>query len=475
MMPRFWILIILLAAAASASAQVKGKPPLVIIPGVTGSELVNPATGKRVWFSVRRDKADDLRLPTSSPNLRANRDSLVAGDIIRSVELPILPDVEVYQTLLDALIKRGYTEAKWDKPQAADVFYVFPYDWRRDNVENAQILVDRMERVKRELKAPGLKFDLIAHSMGGLLARYAAMYGGADLPRSGSPRLTWAGAAHIDKLLMFGTPNEGSMSSFDAFINGYPLISDRKLPLIDDLRSEDVASNPSAFQLLPHRYSARFLDENLQPLSVDLYSVSTWLKYGWGPLADPKFLGKLKDAAALARTNKEIKPTPAGPNAPTDDILLSKTTYSQYRSYFVSALERARQFHAALNVTANRSPVRIYAYGGNCVDTLDAAVLVRDPKNGRWTTVVNAKDYKKANGAEVKKNEVKAAIFTVGDSRVTQRSLLAETNRGGGPEITNINFAASFFACGLHTRLFLEQPIQDSFLSALVVEKAIQP
>jgi pimeloyl-ACP methyl ester carboxylesterase len=473
-MSKFWTLLILLAASFSAAAQAKGKPPVIIIPGVTGSELINPATGKKVWFSVRRDKADDIRLPTSSPNLRANRDTLKVGDIIRKVELPILPDVEVYQTLLDALQKRGYTEATWAKPGASDVFYVFPYDWRRDNVENAQILIDRMEQVKRDLKAPDLKFDIIAHSMGGLLARYAAMYGKAELA-TGTPRPTWAGAAHIEKLLMFGTPNEGSMSSFDAFINGYPLIADRKLPLIDDLRSEDVASNPSAFQLLPHRYSARFLDENLKQIDLDLYNVNTWLKYGWGPLADPKFLSKLKDAPQLAKRNAEIKPEKLGNDTATDDVLLSKTTYAQYRAYFVSALDRARRFHAALNVDSRRSPVRIYAFGGNCVDTLDAAVLVRDPKKDRWVTIVEAKDFKKSNGTEVKKPEVKAAIYTIGDSRVTQKSLLAETSRAGGPEITNINFASSFFACGLHTRLFLEQPIQDSFLSALVVEKAAQP
>jgi pimeloyl-ACP methyl ester carboxylesterase len=474
-MSRFWVLIIFLAAAVSATAQVKGKPPVIIIPGVTGSELVNRTTQKKVWFGVKRDKLDDLRLPTSSPNLRANRDTLVAGDIIRAVELPILPDVEVYQTLLDALMKRGYTEATWDKPAAADAFYVFPYDWRRDNVENAQILVERMESAKRKLGKPDLKFDIIAHSMGGLLARYAAMYGRADLPARGTPRPTWAGAAHINKLLMFGTPNEGAMASFDAFINGYPIILDRKLPLIDDFRSEDVASNPSAFQLLPHQDSARFLDENLKPLRVDLYSLGTWLKYGWGPLADPKFLAKLKDAPQLARRNPEIKPEKLGKDAATDDILLSKTTYAQYRSYFVSALNRARMFHAALDTASTNTPVQIYAYGGNCADTLDAAVLVRDPKKDRWQTIVDAKDFKRENGTEVKKNEVKAAIYAIGDSRVTQRSLLGETSKNGGPEITNINFASSFFACGLHTKLFLEQPIQESFLSALVVEKAIQP
>src|SRR5690606_40453739 len=56
-----------------------GKAPVIIIPGITGSELINKNTGKTVWFSRSRDGDDDLRLPVS-PNLAANRDTLVVGD-----------------------------------------------------------------------------------------------------------------------------------------------------------------------------------------------------------------------------------------------------------------------------------------------------------------------------------------------------------------------------------------------------------
>ncbi|MEO6654463.1 MAG: hypothetical protein ABIO36_00110 [Pyrinomonadaceae bacterium] len=460
------------------SAQTTGKRPVIIIPGISGSELVNPNTGKTVWFSVRRDKSDDLRLPMTSAVLAANRDTLVAKDIIRKVELPVLPDVEVYQSVIDALKERGYSEADWNEPQAADVFYVFPYDWRRDNVESARLLMQKMTNAKRRLKRPDLKFDILAHSMGGLIARYAAMYGTADLPRSGSvPVPTWAGAAHINKLMMFGTPNEGAFTSFDALLNGYPIIADRKLPFIDDFRSEDVITNPSVFQLIPHQNSARFLDENLQPLKVDIYNVETWLKYGWGALSDPKFLSKLKDASRLAATNKEIKPAKRAKDASRDDRILSQTTYAQVRAYFASALDRAKRFHLAMDAVTKISPIQLYAYGGNCAQTLDAVVLLRDDKKERWITLFDARDLKTSDGKELKKAEVKAAMFAIGDGQVTRRSLLAETDlpNNGGPVLITIPFASSFFACGTHYKLFLEKPIQDSFLSALVVEKQAQP
>ena len=142
------------------AATATGKDPIIIIPGISGSELINPKTGKKVWFSVKRDKDDDLRLPMLSPVLASDRDSLRVGDIIREVKLPVLPDVEIYQTLIDALIERGYTEADWKHPKATDVFYVFAYDWRRDNVESAQLLMQKMIAAKRALRKPGLKFDI---------------------------------------------------------------------------------------------------------------------------------------------------------------------------------------------------------------------------------------------------------------------------------------------------------------------------
>ena len=472
---KFAILPLIVLNAIPSFSQSTGKPPVIIIPGVTGSQLVNKSTGKVVWFGVKRDKDDDLRLPMSSPALLQDRDSVVPKDIIRTVELPILPDVEVYQTLIDALKARGYTEAEWDKPQASDVFYVFAYDWRRDNVESARQLIEKIAAAKRELKRPDLKFDILAHSMGGLIARYAAMYGDADLPKSNSPVPTWAGAVHIQKLMMFGTPNEGAVTSLDALLNGYPIVAGRKLPFIDDLRPEDVMSNPSAFQLLPHQFASRFLDENFKPLALNIYDINTWIKYGWGAIADPKFLGKLKDAQKLALTNKDIKPVAPGKEPNLDDRLVSDTTYAQVKAYFVSALDRARRFQAALDAESKATPVQIFAYGGNCADTLDAAILVKDPKSNRWQTILDAREFKTSTGKTVKKDEVKGQIYTIGDGRVTQRSLLAETSRNGGPEITNISFAKSFFTCGSHTKLFLEKPIQDSFLSALIVEKAIQP
>ena len=95
----------------AAAPIVTGKRPIIIIPGLTGSELINRRTGETVWFKTSRSKVDDLRLPIS-PNLVQNRDDLIAGDIIRGFKVGrFLPEVEIYEKLITAMQARGYREA----------------------------------------------------------------------------------------------------------------------------------------------------------------------------------------------------------------------------------------------------------------------------------------------------------------------------------------------------------------------------
>ncbi len=54
-----------LALVQSFSLFAQGADPVIIIPGLTGSELVNKKTGETVWFKMSKSKTDDLRLPLS--------------------------------------------------------------------------------------------------------------------------------------------------------------------------------------------------------------------------------------------------------------------------------------------------------------------------------------------------------------------------------------------------------------------------
>ena len=68
-----------------------------------------------------------------------------------------------------------------------------------DNAENAKLLIQKVEKLKAKLAKPNLKFDVLAHSMGGIVARYAAMYGTQE-PQN-KPVPNWYGAKHFNKIV----------------------------------------------------------------------------------------------------------------------------------------------------------------------------------------------------------------------------------------------------------------------------------
>src|ERR1017187_2807788 len=81
-------------AALGLSLLAQGKNPVILIPGLSGSELKNKITGDRVWFRTFKSTSDDLRLPISE-DVTSMHDDLVPGDIIRKVKLGIVPVTDV--------------------------------------------------------------------------------------------------------------------------------------------------------------------------------------------------------------------------------------------------------------------------------------------------------------------------------------------------------------------------------------------
>ena len=384
----------------TATAKNKGRLPIILIPGLIGSELVNKNTNEKVWFDLGRSKDDDLRLPIST-NLKANRDNLVAGDILRKIQLiRLTPEIEIYQRLVEILQKDGFAEGKIDYPETggdADTFYVFPYDWRLDNVENAQLLLKKMEEIRIRLKRPNLKFNVVGHSMGGLIARYAAMYGKADLPKR-TPRPMWKGAEYINSISMVATPNSGALATLDSLINGFSLFGSGKinLPFIQNITKYDLFTIQSVYQLLPHTGTARAFDENLKPMKIDLLNAATWEKYGWTAYTDEEFTKKFN-------VQEQV----------------------QARAYFRAVLLRARAFQNALNARSNApNPIGMHFFGAECRPTIDGFFIRRDEKKGAWKTEFGTSSYTKANGEKVTKEQTEAVLLSPGDGVVPKRSLI---------------------------------------------------
>ena len=392
-----------------------------------------------------------------NPDLSLNTDDLIPGKIIETVKLAkILPEVYVYRDLLDALRQYvGYREGSWETPGAdgdKDTFYVYAYDWRKDNVGNARALVRRIAQLKEKLGRPDLRFNVVAHSMGGLIARYAAMYGDADLSNSDeSTPPTWAGAVHINKIVMIGVPNEGSADAFATLMEGYSITEGlrRRVPLLNKFTAEDSVTSPAVFQLLPHRDSVKFLGENLQPIDIDLYDPAVWKKYGWSPIYDPEFRRRHPDPQERL-----------GNNFAPDDRPTSLDLYLE------ATLKRTRKFHEALDAAGPApSPVTLLAVGGDCEETLNSPVILRDQKHNRWTTLIRPREYRSSTGVKYSKRQVTEAMYAPGDGRVTRASLLGTSGKS-----LNLSLAYAVFGCDLHGQLQRNKILQDNALSAIVAE-----
>lgn len=420
----------------SVSLYAQGRNPVILIPGLTGSELRHKTTGEKVWFKAFKPKSEDLRLPIST-SIDKMHDDLIPGDIIREVKIGPFPATDVYGGFLRAMeMRAGYHEESWKDPSDdgdRDAIYVFAYDWRLDNVENARRLVRDVEALKRKLKMPDLKFDIVAHSMGGIISRYAAMYGDADLPTGDHKAVpTWAGGKLFDKVILLGTPNEGSASSLGSMLNGYTVGGLRiDLPFIQDSSKFTVFTIPAAYQLLPAPGTLRAYDEKLKPMSIDLYDPKLWSKYGWNAIDDDEFVDMFKlDEQKIAT------------------------------AYFTAALDRAKRLHEALAASNGKAEgVSFYVVGSDCKTALDGVVLYQEGK--KWKTLVRPKGFTRADGSRVTDDELKKVMQSAGDGVVTQRSL----------EVASISKSQPVkLVCEDHNKLAANGRIQDYIISVLAAK-----
>lgn len=446
-----------------ASARTRtGKRPIILVPGILNMTLVNSKTRETVWPGAFRSDSDELDLPITGDPLNS-KDDLVATEAIESTRfLPLTPRVNILRDLLHALrTHAGYKEGSWDNPAAdgdRDTFYTFVYDWRRDNAQAAQQLIRQLESLKQKLGRPELRFNIVAVSMGGLVARYAAMYGAAELQDSDSPpSVTWAGASHIAKIFMFGVPNEGSMSAFATVLNGYSLTEGTNKPrhLLRKLSRQDAFSGLSVFQLMPHRQTARFLDQDLKPITIDLYDPANWKLFGWSIAHDPEFR-KRYARKSLQRTAN---------NHSAANVL---------DLHLAAILERTKLFHQALDAPVTEPvPVQLLAFVGDCDETLNAAIVFYDKERNRWVTITSPKEVRASDGSKLSRDSVIKAMYTPGDGRVTRSSVMGENLEGVrhlSAYQTGLPITHAFFSCGGHGGLHNNSTLQNNALSVLVNE-----
>lgn len=185
----------LLSAALTLSRQ----KPLLLIPGIAGSKLVGG--GEELWPGILLSPAK-RQLLSLDPRQQA-LPLITAPDVIAKVGWS-----EIYQPLLEFLQKTGgyALYAVNEQParrtaQGCDVeaqkqnyptLFVFAYDWRKSNIENAAFVADYVKCIQKFY--PESKIDILAHSMGGLLTRrYLLDYPTAPVNRVITVASPWLG------------------------------------------------------------------------------------------------------------------------------------------------------------------------------------------------------------------------------------------------------------------------------------------
>ncbi|MFM1804545.1 MAG: hypothetical protein RL136_1424 [Planctomycetota bacterium] len=293
---------------ARARATATTRTPVVVVPGILGSKLVERGTGRTVWGAFQFGAVDpdipgDARafaLPMrEGVPLAQLADGIEAPDALDTVKLDIglLRGLELgaYVDLLQALAAGKYRDSALAPPDEQAVKYgglhytcwQNPYDWRREISENAQALDARIRelqdtvRRQRGLAADAeVKVDLLCHSMGGLLGQWYLRYGAMPLPEEGpAPEPTWEGARNIRNFIMVGTPSGGSTNVLPRLRDGLDLN-----PLFPNYRPAIVGTFPAMYQLIPPDDLARVVDALGSPIAM--HDPATWERLRWG-LADP--------------------------------------------------------------------------------------------------------------------------------------------------------------------------------------------
>lgn len=220
---------------------------VVVLPGIMGSTLHRD--GVPVWepsgaalihalMSLLRN-VNALRLPDGIGDGHPG-DRVEAVGLMPDIRMPF--GVWTFDLGYDALLKFlrqtfDLVEATPGEERPANLV-VFPYDWRLSNRYNGERLRTVAEGALARWRERGGRYAqarlvFIAHSMGGLVARwYLDRLGGAEVTR---------------KLITLGTPHRGSLRALEQLCNGV-----RKGPGPFRLNLTTFArSLPSLHQLLP--------------------------------------------------------------------------------------------------------------------------------------------------------------------------------------------------------------------------------
>ncbi|MDA8020277.1 MAG: hypothetical protein MPN21_22800 [Thermoanaerobaculia bacterium] len=390
-----------------------------------------------------------MSLPSSEAMARIGRveDDVVPTGPLLFFRTEVLAEVElpVYAGLLVGLATAGY---RLEPPELADRLrvprnpegapcFVFSYDWRRDLATTAEeLFLDEaearvsQERLEREgSNAEAVRFDLVAHSMGGLLTRYYLRYGARDvlLAEEGIPEVTWEGARRIDRAILVAPPNRGTAKALRNLANGEDSFF---LPAYEPALVATWASVP---QMFPPPEPGLLRDESGRSVDLDYFDASIWREHRWGPY-------RPEQDDVIARLLPRVE---------DPDERLRRLS-----AFFEASLKRGERFVRALNSPAPPPPrTSIHLFTGDADATLARGRVVR--KNSLFQLVFQ---------------ESSPLHTEPGDGSVTRRSALADLRPAPsrGRLRSSVPWTSIVFLSDRHAGFLSNRVFQDNLLYLLL-------
>jgi pimeloyl-ACP methyl ester carboxylesterase len=272
--------------ASAQTSEFRPSRPLIFVPGLMGSRLcrdnpADPAQPQVVWGTVSALREfPDIRLaPPGTP------DGIKPCGLLREIVMLGSFKQHYYGPAISHLESIGYREGR-------DLF-VFDYDWRRSAFDNAQALDGFVRANVGESRV-----DILAHSMGGLVARIYTVRYGKD---------------RVARLISAGAPFQGAAKVFQTVEKGWGALNVAMGGLSGFRRT--MLSFPSIFELMA-RYESCCGDG---ATAFRPSRESSWTALGWEGV-DPALMPDL--GATFARV-EDLKRILAGPlPAGVEDVLL---------------------------------------------------------------------------------------------------------------------------------------------------------
>lgn len=263
---------------------------LILLPGTTGSSLVDPLNPVSVWpnevfLSEKEDKDDPSSTVFKAALADMESDKLRPGGVLLST----LDGATSYQGFVDYFTDgenfdnssevftdyypeygpqksgvasiTGLKDAKGKEVSslAQNALICFGYDWRQDNIKNGQSLQVLLKLIDGLVDGDYDTF-LVGHSMGGLVSRaYLEVVGVND-----------SFYDNIQLLMTVGTPHHGAPLALSAISAQLPQLENAITITNFAEKLVDDASFPSSYQLLPSHLEAPFVE-----LGSSFYSIYT--------------------------------------------------------------------------------------------------------------------------------------------------------------------------------------------------------